>query len=196
MLLAGTETTATSLKWSIIILANNPDIQAKLHAELHRVLEPDQVIRLKDKERLPYLEAFIWEVQRFKTIGPLALPHSTQTATKLCGYDIPADSFIFANLTGIHMDETVFEHPTEFRPERFLDSEGRFQKHPNVIPFGIGKRSCLGEILARHELFLFTAVLTQRFKFVLPEGISRISEEGVLNFVYCPERFKIRAIPN
>ena len=92
------------------------------------------------------------------------------------------------------MDEDIFDQPREFRPERFLDTHGQFVKHPSMIPFGIGKRNCLGEILARQELFLFTAVLIQNFKFVLPDGVDKIDEEGIEHFVYSPKPFRIRAL--
>ena len=121
-------------------------------------------------------------------------PHFTKVDTKLRGYDIPANTFIVPNTMGIHLDRDIFDQPTVFRPERFLDSDGKFVKNEHVIPFGIGKRSCLGELLAR-QLFLFTAFLVQRFEFKLPEGIEKITEEGHENIVYCPKRFKICAIP-
>ena len=194
MLMAGMETTATSLKWSIILLANNPDIQSKIHKEINQVVGKEQVICLKDRERLPYLEAFTWEMQRFKTLV-LFSPHFTRVDTKLGGYDIPANTFIYPNTMGIHLDSDIFDQPTAFRPERFLDSEGKFVKNENVLPFGIGKRSCLGELLARKELFLFTAFLVQRFNFYLPEGIDEINENGNENVVYSPKRFNICAIP-
>ena len=195
LLIAGTETTATSLKWTIIRLANNPRIQTKVHQEIDHVIGKDRPICLNDRDRLPYLEAIIWEIQRTKSAVPFSLPHYTHVDTKICGYDIPANTLIGTNLLGMHMDKDTFENPLEFRPERFIDSNGKFIKHPNVIPFGIGKRSCLGELLARQELFIFTAILTQKFNFVLPEGVDRISEEGIVNFTYCPKRFKVRAVP-
>ena len=72
------------------------------------------VICLKDRERLPYLEAFIWEVQRFKT-PVLFAPHFTKVDNKLGEYDIPANTFIYPNTMGNHLDSDIFDQPTVFK---------------------------------------------------------------------------------
>ena len=83
------------------------------------------------------------------------------------------------------MDEDTFDQATQFRPERHLDSTGRLVKHP-LIPFGICKRSCFGEILAHQELFLFASML--KFKFVLPKGTGEINQNGIDSIIYSPNR--------
>ena len=95
---------------------------------------------------------------------------------------------------GIHMDEDKFDQATQFRPERHLDSTGRLVKHPNLILFSIGKRSCLGEIFSwvsylLGELFLFASML--KFKFVLPKRTGEINQNGIDSFIYIPEPFNI-----
>ena len=195
LILAGTETTATSLKWTILHLTNNPDIQTKLHKEIDDSIGMDRAIRLADRDQLPYLEALILEIERFNTVAPIALPHTTYVDTKIGDFDIPADTAVCSNLAAIHYDEATFKDPYAFRPERFIDSDGKFIKHPNVVPFGIGKRSCIGELLARQELFLFTAALVQHFRFLPPEGVEKIDEEGIFNFTYGPKKYKVRAEP-
>ena len=84
LLVTGIHTTSTSLKWSIMCLANNSDILAKLYDEINGKVGKNLVIRLNDREHLPYLEAFILEVQRTKTIIPVA-PHFTKVPSKLNG---------------------------------------------------------------------------------------------------------------
>ena len=194
-LLAGSETTTTSIKWTLLFVANRPELQDRVHAEISHVVGSGRQVRLSDRESLPLLEALIWEIQRYNTIVPLGLPHFSKVHSTIGKYDVPPRTFIAANLYAIHMNADVFEKPHDFRPERFIDARGRFVKHAHVIPFGIGKRSCLGELLARQELFLFTATLLQRFRFLPARGVTSLDERGVLGFTYGPKKFSIRAIP-
>ena len=68
----------------------------------------------------------------------------------------------------MHFDPDLFESPEEFMPERFLDKEGKFVKSPHVIPFSIGPRHCVGEQLAKMEIFIFLTGIVQKLK-VLPD---------------------------
>ena len=67
---------------------------------------------------------------------------------------------MLTNIYAIHHDPAHFPEPNTFKPERFLE-DGRFQSHSHVMPFSMGKRSCLGESLARMELFLFLTAILQ-----------------------------------
>ena len=195
-LIAGSETTTTSLRWTLLFLANRPELQERVHAQIASVVGLERQVRLADREALPLVEAFMWEIQRYNTIVPAALPHFTRRGAKLGAYDIPPCTIVVANLHAIHMNPEVFPKPRDFNPERFIDaSTGKFVRHPHVIPFNIGKRSCLGELLARQELFLFTSALIQHFRFLPPEGVKRIDERGIVGFTHSPKSFKIRAVP-
>ena len=143
---------------------------------------------------MPHLEALLLEIQRFCTIVPKAIPHYTKTATTVKGYDIPDNTFVIFNLHAVHRCQDTFDDADVFRPERFLTLDGRFERHPHVIPFGLGKRSCLGELLATQEVFLFTAALIQNFKFKR-ENEMKLSEDGVMGFTLGPKAFKVKAIP-
>ena len=194
-LLAGSETTTTSIKWTLLFLANRPQLQEKIYDQINSVIGSSRQVRLSDREDLPLVEALIWEIQRYNTIVPVGLPHFCTNGAKLGKYDIPPQTFVVTNLHAIHMNPDVFDNPREFIPERFIDRHGKFCKHSHVIPFGIGKRSCLGELLARQELFLFTTSLLQRFRFLPPEGVRSLDERGILGFTYGPKVFKLRAVP-
>ena len=86
------------------------------------------------------------------------------------GYHIPKDSIILTNIWAIHHDESKWPKPDEFLPERHLDKNGKFIKSPDWILFGVGHRSCLGQQLAKMELFIMTVALFQRFNFTLAPG--------------------------
>lgn len=71
----------------------------------------------------------------------------------------------------INFDENLYPNPELFQPSRFLNNEGIFRNFEHLIPFGIGKRSCLGEALARTELFIILTTLLQNFEFSAAYGI-------------------------
>ena len=193
--LAGTETTAGSLKWSLLELANNPDIQEKLHAAIHDVIH-DRNYRLSDN--IPYLDAFVWEIQRLGSVVPVGVVHSVSAAGdgQLGGYTIPKkDTFFYCNIYAVHRNKKTWGDPEVFRPERFINAKGEYVKHPHVIPFGIGKRSCLAELLARQELYIFTAMVSQRFKILREEGVEQIGKKPSVGFARTPRPFKIRVVP-
>lgn len=92
------------------------------------------------------------------------------SATKLCGYDIPANMEVWPNLWAVHHDPDLWGDPDVFRPERFLDSEGKVVKPDYLIPFSTGTRRCLGEDLAKIEMFMIFAATVQKFTFRCPVG--------------------------
>jgi long-chain fatty acid omega-monooxygenase len=94
LLLAGTETSATTLLWSMILLANNPQVLKKMQQEVDSVLPRDALPSLADKTRLPYVEATICEIMRIQTIVPLALPHHTTCDTYIGEFFIPANTMV------------------------------------------------------------------------------------------------------
>ena len=189
LLLAGLETTATTLQWIIIKLANHQEHQIAIQNQIDYVLGRRDV---KISDKLPLLEAFVLETIRYHTIAPITPRHTFRDAT-LCGYDIPADTTLLLSLNDVHKDKTTWGDPYVFRPDRFLDSEGNYTRHPHVIPFSMGKRVCLGELLARQELFIFTATLLQKLSIRPPEGVDKVSEAEVLGGTVWPKYFEIVA---
>ena len=92
------------------------------------------------------------------------------------------------------MDQKTWGDPLVFRPGRFINEDGKFVKHPHVIPFSLGKRACPGEILARQELYLFTGNLVKRFRFSPPDGIDRLDEEPVKESIWAPKPFDVNIV--
>jgi len=107
-------------------------------------------------------------------VFPLSLPHRALTDTEVAGYFVKAKSTVIVNLRSAHMDPKEWPEPEVFRPERFIDQSGALFGRERVIPFSLGKRSCLGELLARQELFLLFSTLVQRFHILPPEGQDKI----------------------
>ena len=173
------------MEFSLLYLIAYPDVQAKVHEELARVVG-NRKPSLEDRDRLPYTQAFLQEATRFMPMGLLPPPRrASEDVTLKNGMVIPKNTQVtvmtfreanciftkewhafqvFNCFNTIHMDAGNFADPETFKPERFLDGNGDFVRSDKVILFGIGKRRCPGEILARAEYFLFLTHLIQTFQ--------------------------------
>uniref|UniRef100_A0A914VHD7 Uncharacterized protein n=1 Tax=Plectus sambesii TaxID=2011161 RepID=A0A914VHD7_9BILA len=165
----GMETTLTTLRWGILYLIRYPEVQAKVYREIRSELGTTPVC-MADKARMPYMSATLNEIQRIINILPWNIQHSTLNDTVLSGHKIRQGTTIMAQIAAVHVDPDVFPEPFEFRPQRFLDKSGQLIKIEEFNPFGLGKRSCLGESLARMELFLIFTTLMQHFRFACVPG--------------------------
>ncbi|XP_053356434.1 cytochrome P450 1A1 [Clarias gariepinus] len=165
---AGFDTISTALSWSVLYLVAYPEIQERLHEELKEKVGLDRVPQLTDKTNLIYLEAFILEIFRHTSFLPFTIPHCTTKNTSLNGYFIPKDTCVFINQWQINHDPKTWKEPSVFNPDRFLSADGaelNKMEGEKVMIFGLGKRRCVGELIARSEVFLFLAILIQRLKF-------------------------------
>ncbi|XP_071452821.1 methyl farnesoate epoxidase-like [Hetaerina americana] len=194
LFMAGSDTTFNSLTFSVLYMILYPEVQCKVQEELDRVVGRDRLPSLEDRPNLPYVEATLHEVLRLSSVAPLALPHSPLYAEKdieFQGYVIPKNSRVILNLYAVHHNPEIWGDPHNFRPERFLDEDGKVTKPEALIPFGTGKRACLGEALARNNLYLFFTGLVQRYSMRIPDGhpIPSDDPEGGLTLV--PKAFKV-----
>ncbi|KAG7508912.1 cytochrome P450 2K1-like [Solea senegalensis] len=169
---AGTDTTATTLRWGFLLMAKYPKIQDQVQEELSRVIGT-RPVQLEDRKNLPFVDAVIHETQRLANIVPMALPHRTTQDVTFNGYSIKKGTTVFPLLTSVLYDEDEWEKPRSFHPAHFLDKDGKFVKRDAFMPFSAGRRICLGESLARMELFLFFSTLLQRFRFSPAPGVSK-----------------------
>ncbi|XP_037683003.1 cytochrome P450 2J2-like [Choloepus didactylus] len=190
---AGTETTSTTLRWALLYLAVNPEIQEKVQAEIDRVIGHLQQPSTADREHLPYINAVIHEVQRMGNIIPLNVSREVVTDTTVAGYCLPKGTTILTNLTALHRDPAEWATPDTFNPEHFLEN-GQFKKRESFLPFSAGKRVCLGEQLARSELFLFLTSLMQKFTF-RPPNDEKLSLEFRMGLTISPVKHHLCAIP-
>uniref|UniRef100_A0A667Y3K3 Cytochrome P450 2J2-like n=1 Tax=Myripristis murdjan TaxID=586833 RepID=A0A667Y3K3_9TELE len=152
LFVAGSETTSTTLLWAFLYMAKYPEIQEKVQAEIDRVIGHSRQPSMMDRANLPYTDAVIHEIQRIGNVVPLSQPHTYHTS-----------------YTILYLNQE-WETPYTFNPEHFLNEEGKFVKRAAFIPFSAGKRVCLGENLARMEIFLFFTSFMQRFTFSMPAG--------------------------
>ncbi|XP_063841591.1 cytochrome P450 2L1-like [Scylla paramamosain] len=163
---AGSLTTRDTTVWMIFYLANYPRVQEKLQRELDEVLPRGTLPNLEDKPRLPYTEAVVHELLRITSLAALGAQHVATRDTEIGGYTIPKGSIISNVISEIHRDTRHWDNPDDFLPERWITAEGKFSaKKAGFMPFGVGKRQCVGEGLARMEVFMFTVALFQAFTF-------------------------------
>jgi len=195
LLVAGSETTATTIHWALVILANHQDIQKKLQEEVDSVIPKERFPSLDDMSKLPYVEAAMLELYRLKAVVPLSLRRATLAKVQVGEYFIPAKTEILVNLRSVHMDPATWSNPEEYRPERFLNESGQVFGRDRVMPFSLGKRSCLGELLARQEVFLLFTTLIQRFNMLPAEGQEKIICTEEFGVTMCPSFFEMRCIP-
>ena len=175
-----------------------PEIQERLHSDIDNTIPNSRYPSLEDKEKLPYVEAFITEVQRFANVVPLVVPHCVTSDNDAIfeGYRIPNNTAVLFNIDSIFTNPNCFENPMLFDPQRFLDADGRVVNPKEWIPFSLGRRVCLGEAVARMELFLFLTSLIQHFDFrpVDENNVPR-TEKELGTFIYCQKPFEIKALP-
>ncbi|XP_056588708.1 cytochrome P450 2B4-like isoform X1 [Triplophysa dalaica] len=190
LFLAGTDTTATTIRWGLIFLMENPEVQERCHKEIVQVLGYDRLPSMDARDKLPYTYATVHEIQRCANIVPFGVVHATTQPTKLRGYDIPKGMIIATNLTRIFTDEKYWKCPDTFNPENFLDENGHFNKPEAFIAFSVGPRVCLGETLAKTELFIFITSLLQRIQFSWPPNSKHLDMDGIVGLVRFPHPFK------
>ncbi|KAK6171115.1 hypothetical protein SNE40_019372 [Patella caerulea] len=191
---AGFDTLSTTLNWALLLLTANPTVQRKVHAEIDDVLG-DRQPKLDDKSKMHYCVATIHEVSRFAGITPLSLPHAAIKDTELEGYTIQKGTIVIPNMYSISHDEVLWGDPFTFRPERFLDADGKLDKNitDGFNPFSMGRRKCVGEFFARMELFLFFTGILQNCILSKPDHIKEYSFDTVFGLTVSPVEYEICA---
>ncbi|ROT68377.1 Cytochrome P450 2L1 [Penaeus vannamei] len=143
---------------------NHPEVQRKFQAEIDEVLPKGTLATLEDRSRMPFTEAVIHEVLRASSLASTGVQHVAVRDTMLG--DDRVDS------RRRHAPRPRYwNNPEKFMPERWLDDQGKFTtKKEGFLPFGIGKRVCVGESLARMELFIISTAIFQSLSVSPPPG--------------------------
>lgn len=173
--LAGHETTATALTWTWYLLAQHPDVERKLHAEIDLVIG-ERPATLEDVPRLRYTSAIFAEGIRLYPPA-LLFGRRPKETIKLGGYTIRRGSTIFLSPYITQRNERFFERPAAFEPERWeAGSPPKFA----YFPFGGGAKMCIGEPFARMEGVLVLAALARRWRLVLSDERAVGAGSGML----------------
>lgn len=176
LFLGGVHTTKDTLRWAILILSRDSDIQTKLRSEAKAAADSESFEFSMDylKDICPYLNAFIAEVLRFRPIGPTGIPRCAIQDIEVNGTVIPKGATVLLNISSALHDEKSWKSPQVFNMDRFIDETGQFTiKHPAYIPFSVGRRSCVGEKMAKANLFLIL------FKLMSETRSIKLADESV-----------------
>jgi cytochrome P450 len=170
LFMAGHETTANTLAWAWYLLANHPDVEARLHAEVDAVLG-DRPPTFDDLARLPYADMVITEALRFYPTVWL-LGREAIEPCEVGGYHIPVGTTIYMSQWVLHRDPRYFDDPESFRPERWADGLAKRLPRYAYFPFGGGPRICIGNSFALMESVLLLATIARRFQLRLAPDAS------------------------
>ncbi|XP_072019665.1 cytochrome P450 2J4-like [Amphiura filiformis] len=192
---AGTDTTSNTILWGILLLTQYPHVQEKMQQEIDDVIGRERPPTLPDRLHLPYVDATLMEIQRFRPVACFVPPRAASVDTEIRGYKIAKGTQVWANLYAVLHSPEHWSDPDEFIPERFLSADGKKTEAPDAfIPFGAGRRICIGEQLARMELFLFLTNLLQRFTLKIPQEDPKPNLAGYHGLTLSPDRFRICAV--
>jgi cytochrome P450 len=155
LLLAGHETTATTLAWAFAHLARERAPLARAHDEVDRAFGDGPIDPARAAE-LPYLDAIIRETLRLRPVVPM-VGRRLKRPMRIGGYDLPAGTIVAPSIWLSHMNEKTWKEPERFRPERFVE-----QPKPSpyaFFPFGGGIRRCIGLSFATYEMKIVLATI-------------------------------------
>ena len=177
IVLAGHETTANALTWAWVSLAQHPEVEAKLHAELDAVLGGD-LPSLEHVRQLTYTDMVMKETMRLYPPIP-EFGRQAVEDVQLGDYAVPAGTIIIVPVYAVHHDARWFAEPDAFRPERFSKDAAAALPKFAYLPFSGGPRVCIGNSFAQMESVLLLATLAQRYRLSLAPGQS-VTPEATL----------------
>ncbi|KAL0283327.1 UNVERIFIED_CONTAM: cytochrome [Sesamum angustifolium] len=171
LFVAGTDTTSSTVEWAMAELMRNPEILSKARTELRNVVGQNEEVQESDISRLPYLQAVVKETFRLHPTVPLLLPRKAVEDVEINGFIVPQNTQVLVNVW-LSEREACGPNPDVFMPERFMETETDFHgQHFELLPFGGGRRICLGLPLAHRMVHLVLATLISNFDWKLEEGL-------------------------
>ncbi|MEU4805111.1 cytochrome P450 [Actinosynnema sp. NPDC023587] len=190
MFLAGSETTGLSLMWALYELTRNPAVRREVEEEVDRVLAgaPPTFDRL---DELPVTRSVVDETLRLYP-SVWQFPRDAVQDDELAGRHVPAGTTVMVSVFGTHRNPALWENPNSFDPARFRVPAAQRQKFA-YLPFGGGRRQCIGKPLAVAVLVAAVAAVCGRYRFALPYGGESVWPEAFITLF--PPGFPAGGIP-
>ncbi|KAH8089922.1 cytochrome P450 [Cristinia sonorae] len=205
---AGAFTTAAIHQVFVLAMILHPQVMCKAQAEIDRVVGKNRMPNAGDRDKLPYIRAVMRETIRWRSVGPLGIPHYLIQDDVYEGYHIPKNSIVFFNEWAMNRDTKVYDDPENFRPERFLDETEQYEVIPPFTHdeghtlFGYGRRRCPGAHVANNTILLNLATILWAFdiqkardangELVTPDPDKQVDEGIVVVPADFPASFVIR----
>ncbi|OVA15437.1 Cytochrome P450 [Macleaya cordata] len=187
LIVGGSDTMMISLVWALSLLVNHPHVLRKAQDELDSHVGKERQVDESDIKNLIYFQAVVKETLRLCPPGPLLTPRESTEDCTIAGYHVPAGTRLLVNIWKIQRDPRVWSDPSKFQPDRFLtgshaNMDVRGQNF-ELIPFGLGRRSCPGTNLALQVVRLTLARLIHGFEFKTPSNtpIDMTGSAGITN---------------
>ncbi|XP_022954566.1 cytochrome P450 71A1-like [Cucurbita moschata] len=179
MFVAGSDTTAAALEWTMTELMRNPAAMKKAQTEVRTIIGKKSKIEAEDIQKMEYMHCVIKESLRLHPPAPLLVPRETAADVEIDGYHIPSKTKVLVNAWKIQRDPKYWHSPDEFIPERFMENDlvDYNGQHYEFIPFGSGRRKCLGLSFGVASLEHALANLLHWFDWKLPRGYELSVEE-------------------
>ena len=197
LILGGQETTTNTLSWLVLVMIHYPDIQENVYQELKPKIDLESpIVPLSVQSNCDYALAVINETMRVYPMLYSTIDHTAdEDIENFHGYRIPKGTRMIPNLVCLYRDEKRWKNAGSFDPGNFLDESGKFQRHPCLIPFSMGARSCLGEGFAKMEVFSAFASIVRKYK-IEAVGDEKPSLTPVVGFVgVSPRNFNVKLTP-
>uniref|UniRef100_A0A0D3FSN9 Cytochrome P450 99A2 n=1 Tax=Oryza barthii TaxID=65489 RepID=A0A0D3FSN9_9ORYZ len=173
MFTGGTETTSSAAEWVMSELMRNPEVMAKVQAEVRRVFDnksPQDHEGLIDNLR--YMKMVIKETMRLNPVLPLLMPHLCRETCDIGGYEVVEGTRVVINSWAMARSPEYWDDAEEFKPERFEDGMADYKgSRFEYLPFGTGRRRCPGDTFGMVLLELIVARLLYYFDWSLPAGM-------------------------
>ncbi|XP_052754988.1 farnesoate epoxidase-like isoform X2 [Galleria mellonella] len=189
MLEAGMETVTNTAIFMLLHLVRNEKVQKRLQTEIDNVVGLSRTPSLDDRPNMVYTEAVLLETLRISSVAAVGIPHMAREDARLGDYLIPKGTYILLAIHDLH-NSNDWEDPDIFRPERFL-KEGSLIQDDKILAFGLGRRRCIGEGLAKSELFMFMTHLLQKFTLKVPDGDPMPSTDPIDGITLSAKPFRV-----
>ncbi|KAK1435853.1 hypothetical protein QVD17_01624 [Tagetes erecta] len=173
---AGTDPANTTVEWALAQLIRHPRVLKQAQEEMDTIVGRDRLVTELDLSQLTFIQATVKEIFRLHPGTPLSIPRIASQSCEIDGYYIPKGSTILFNLWAIARDPKIWTDPLEFRPTRFLPGGEKpnadIRGHDfDIMPFGAGRRMCVGMNLGLRMVQLLVATLVQAFDWELANGL-------------------------
>ncbi|XP_059075547.1 geraniol 8-hydroxylase [Cryptomeria japonica] len=194
--IAGIDTTSATIEWTMTELLRKPALMKKSQEELDDVVGVKRRMEEADIANLPYLRAVVKEVFRLHPLAPLIIRRADMSC-EISGFFIPENTHVLVNAWAIGRDPSVWKDPLNFNPDRFLESNIDYKGQDfELLPFGAGRRICLGLPLAHRLIHLVVGSLLQAFTWSIPMGNEAGIDMSETFGITLQRTVPLRAIPS